>query len=76
MCDREIMRIKEAAKLLRVCDTTVRRLLDNGVLEGFKIPSPYGRPGHRRLYKDSVIKLMQKQGFPTKSLIPNQTGKE
>jgi excisionase family DNA binding protein len=44
--------IKEAAKILKVSESTVRRLFDSKKLHGHRTPS-----GHRRLLRESVVGL-------------------
>jgi excisionase family DNA binding protein len=44
--------IREAAEILKVSESTIRRLFDEGRLEGHRSPG-----GHRRILKESVSKL-------------------
>lgn len=57
MKDKRYFTISEAAELLNLSPATVRRMFDNGQLQGFRIPG--GK--HRRISKTSVMAtLLQK----------------
>lgn len=50
---RELLTIKETARLLRVSEATVRRMIESGTIEAFIIRKQW------RIYRDSVEKLMK-----------------
>jgi excisionase family DNA binding protein len=49
-----LVSVKDAAQALGVSENTIRKLFDAGRVGGFKTPG-----GHRRLYRDDVVKLSQ-----------------
>jgi excisionase family DNA binding protein len=51
--ERKLLTAKEAADLLHVTDETIRRYVDAGTLEGFRLPGNYVR-----VFADSVTALM------------------
>jgi excisionase family DNA binding protein len=56
--DETIISIKEAARRLRVSESTVRRYFDSGRLEGFTTGS-----GTRRIYEASVTRMLDRTGL-------------
>lgn len=54
MKDKRYFTISEAAELLNLSPATVRRMFDNGQLQGFRIPGG----NHRRISKSSVMFLL------------------
>jgi excisionase family DNA binding protein len=57
MIDKRYYTIKEAATILNLAPATIRRMFDNGQLQGFRIPGG----NHRRISRASVIDLLHKQ---------------
>lgn len=57
MKNKQFLTVTEAAELLNLSPATVRRMFDNGQLQGFRIPG--GK--HRRISRTSVIELLRKQ---------------
>lgn len=49
----------EACELLGVSKTVIKRMADSGELETWKTPG-----GHRRLKRESVLRMMQEQNIP------------
>jgi len=49
----------EAAKILGVCESTIRKLYNEGILEGPRI----GRQRHRRITVDSMIRCSEEYGI-------------
>lgn len=49
----------EACELLGVSKTVIKRMADSGELETWKTPG-----GHRRLKRESVLKMMQERNIP------------
>lgn len=60
MKDKRYFTISEAAELLNLSPATVRRMFDNGQLQGFRIPGG----NHRRISKTSVLLQMQENRQP------------
>jgi len=52
--ERPVLTTTEAGKILGLGDEAVKRYLQAGRLEGFKLPG-----GHYRVFADSVEKLMR-----------------
>lgn len=52
----------EACELLGVSKTVIKRMADSGELETWKTPG-----GHRRLKRESVLRMMQEQNIPVSS---------
>lgn len=49
----EVYTIAEAAKLLRVSESTIRRMIDNGELQAFKVHNQW------RIRRDVLERFMQ-----------------
>jgi excisionase family DNA binding protein len=49
-----LISIREAARLLKVSESTIRRLFDDGRLTGHRSPG-----GHRRIHKESLDTLLE-----------------
>jgi len=54
MKDKRYFTISEAAELLNLSPATVRRMFDDGQLQGFRIPGG----NHRRISRSSVLNLL------------------
>jgi excisionase family DNA binding protein len=53
------MKLAEIARRLHCCPTTVRRLIDDGVLKSFRLPG-----GPRRVLREDVERLAAESGVP------------
>lgn len=60
MKNKQFLTVTEAAELLNLSPATVRRMFDNGQLQGFRIPG--GK--HRRISLSSVLLQMQENRQP------------
>jgi maleamate amidohydrolase len=58
-----LLNISQAAKLLGVSSSTLRRLEKNGVVEGYGLKVIYTPGGQRRYLLDEVQELYTKEGF-------------
>lgn len=58
----------EAADLLGVSRVTVTRMVHRGELKGYKLTSTRNSP--MRVYRDSVIQFMKKQGRQLPEAVP------
>lgn len=59
MASSEILTVTEAAKRLRVSKTTVQIYFNNGLLDGYRLPS-----GFRRIYAESVAAMLAERSAP------------
>ena len=59
MSDLEVISQKEAASMLGVHHTTVRKYIARGLLQGFLLPGGDKRPRYMRVVKASVLALQQ-----------------
>ena len=55
----EIISQKEAAALLGVHPTTIRKYIARGLVQGFCLPGDKQRPKYMRVVKASVLALQQ-----------------
>jgi nicotinamidase-related amidase len=62
-----LLNISEAAKLLGVSPSTLRRLEKNGVVEGYSLKVLYTPGGQRRYILDEIQQLYSDQGFSGQS---------
>jgi len=57
--EKEQLTVSEAARLLGVSPATVRRMLDSGVIQGWRIPLG---TRHRRIPRAEIERVMQGTG--------------
>jgi excisionase family DNA binding protein len=53
----ELLRVTQAAQMLAVDPSTVRRWVNLGILEAIRLPS-----GHMRIRREDVEKLLKREG--------------
>jgi excisionase family DNA binding protein len=63
---RDPFTITMAAKACRMSEATIRRLFDEGILRGYKVPGSSQR--HRRIPRKHLLAFMREHGIPTDSL--------
>lgn len=54
----------EVARLLCCSARTVGLWVDEGLLPGWRLPSPTGGPGHRRVSRGALLTFLAAHGFP------------
>lgn len=54
----DVISIREAAKRLKVSESTIRRYFDQELLRGYVTPS-----GTRRILRESVVRLEEESGL-------------
>lgn len=54
----------QVARALGVCQRTVAKWIDTGLLRGYRIPSTNGKRSDRRVCPKDLARFMEKHGMP------------